>query len=64
MKRVLIPIPKPLNIPQRPIPSGSERGFAPAGDAQKGVSVQFTPTGDVTPSGDGDSGSGKAESSE
>ena len=64
MKRILNISKKIFNEIPRPNPSDSERGFAPAGNAQQGVNVQFNPEGQVTPSGDGDSGGGKAESNE
>ena len=60
MIRILNPTPRPRNLPQLPTSSDSQRGFAPASSAEQGINIQFTPVGQVTPSGTVDGGGGKA----
>ena len=40
---------KPQNSPPPSTSSDFEKGFAPAGSADQGTNVQFTPAGQVTP---------------
>ncbi len=48
--------PTPQKSPQPSTSSDFEKGFAPAGSAQQGGNVQFTPTGQVAPAKSGSSG--------
>jgi hypothetical protein len=53
------PTPVTQNLPQPAAPSVVERGFAPAGSAQQGINVQFTPAGQVAPLVPSNGASGK-----
>ena len=60
MSKKQSPTPKPQNSGQQPASSNSEKGFAPAGSADQGSNVQFTPTGQIAPAKSGNSGGSKS----